>query len=146
MIPAIDRQRAYLYLTRRRAGRLEVAVFRHPEYETMKLGIQVPGGTIEAHETPETGALREALEESGLQDFSSVRVLGTDIWYGAHDAQTRRRYFFQLVVPTDMPDIWKHTVTDGELDKGMVFDYHWLGCDEAKAILSHMGDYLGRLE
>lgn len=112
----------------------------------MVLGQQVPGGTIEPHETPEEGARREAFEESGLADFASVRLLATDVWYGEHDGQTRGRYFYSLELPPDTPDSWRHTVTGGELDKGMVFDYRWLELDEAKGILSHMGDYLHRLE
>ena len=108
----------------------------------MTLGVQVPGGTIEPRETPEAGALREAFEESGLTTFSEVRLLAQDVWYGYHDGVDRERYFYQLVVDGSSPDTWNHTVSDGELDKGMVFAYCWLSVAEARVVIGPMGDYL----
>ena len=102
MIPL--RRRAYLYLTRKVEGRLQVAVFRHPDFETMTLGVQVPGGTIETSETPEAGALREAFEESGFTTFSEVRFLARDVWYDDDDKANRERYFYQLCVKGVVPD------------------------------------------
>ena len=125
------RCRAYLYLTRVKDAQLQVAVFRHPDFETMALPYQVPGGTIEPDETPEAGALREAVEESGFTAFSAVRLLAQDVWYGDFDKVDRERYFYQLCVDGAVPDVWNHTVTDGELDKGMVFAYRWLRVAEA---------------
>lgn len=140
------RRRAYLYITRKSAGQLQVAVFRHPDFEVMTLGVQVPGGTIEPHETPEEGALREVLEESGLADFSSVRLLARDLWHEYPDGLSRERFFYQLEVSGTTQDIWEHTVTDGELDKGMVFSYRWADVPGAKSILGPMGDFLHLLE
>jgi len=39
-------------------------------------GIQLPAGTVEANETPEEAALREAAEETGLTTVSIQRYLG----------------------------------------------------------------------
>lgn len=142
MTAKVPRRRAYIYLTRQKEQGLEVAVFRHPDFEVMTLGIQVPGGTIEPHETPKAGVLREAFEESGIDSFTKVRLLASDSWCGDHDGIERKRYFYQLYVSRPLPDTWNHTVSDGELDKGMVFEYSWLGVAEAQRILSHMGDYL----
>ena len=136
----IHRRRAYIYLTRLGEPGLEVAVFRHPDSEAMTLGIQVPGGTIEPLEAPEAGALREAFEESGVDSFAAVRHLATDI--RSYPTEVTERFFYHLEVHADVPDIWNHTVSDGELDKGMVFEYRWLGVTEAKRVLDHMGDYL----
>ncbi len=108
----------------------------------MTLGIQVPGGTVEPHKTPEAGALREAFEESGLTAFSEVRLLAYDTWFGRHDSVYRERYFYQLPVNGVAPDIWSHAASDGELDKGMVFTYRWLNVARAQSIVGHMGDYL----
>lgn len=139
----VDRRRAYLHITRRVAERLEVAVFRHPD-ETTPLGVQVPGGTIEPHETPEAGALREAFEESGLDDFAATRFLATDVRYFL--AEREERFFYALEVRPSVPDTWTHTVSDGELDKGMVFAYRWLTAAKARGVLDRMGDYLHLLE
>ena len=133
------RRRAYVYLTRRGSGGLEVAVFRHPD-ETLTLVTQVPGGTIEPHETPEAGALREAFEESGLDDFAATRLLATDVRTFPTERETRFFYQFEAKPPT--PETWSHVVSDGELDKGMVFRYRWLSVTEARELLGHMGDYL----
>jgi 8-oxo-dGTP pyrophosphatase MutT (NUDIX family) len=141
----VTRRRAYLYITRELGEQLQVAVFRHPD-EVMTLGIQVPGGTIEPHETPAAGALREAFEESGIDSFVGLHLLARDSWHGDHDDIERERYFYQLCVAQPLPDSWKHTVSDGELDKGMVFEYRWLSVTEAQRVLDHMGDYLHLLE
>lgn len=106
----------------------------------MTLGTQVPGGTIDTYETPEAGALREAFEESGIGDFAAVRSLATDV--RTFLAEREERFFYQLEVRPPTPDAWNHTVSGGELDKGMVFVYRWLSVAEAKRTLSHMGDYL----
>lgn len=134
------RRRAYVYLTRQGRGGLEVAVFRHPDFETMTLGVQVPGGTIEPSETPEAGALREAFEESGLGGFVAIRLLANDV--RTFPTEREERFFYQLEVAPPTLDAWSHIVSDGELDKGMVFEYRWLNVTEAKRLLGHMGDYL----
>ena len=94
----------------------------------MTLGFQVPGGTIEPHETPETGALREAFEESGFTAFSEVKFLAQDIGYGSHDKVNRERYFYRLCTDGIVLDTWNHTASSGELDKGMVFAYNCRCC------------------
>ena len=133
------RRWAYVYLTRRGSGGLEIAVFRHPD-ATVTQGVQVPGGTIGPSETPEAGALREAFEESGLGNFTAVQLLATDV--RTFPTEREERFFFWLEVAPPTLDVWSHTVSDGELDKGMVFDYRWLNVLEAKQLLGHMGDYL----
>lgn len=138
------RRRAYIYITREVAEEVQLAVFRHPDFETMTLGVQVPGGTIELGEPPQTGALREAFEESGLANFARMRHLMTDRWEGSDGL--RERHFYQLAVTPPILDAWDHTVSNGELDKGMVFAYHWVTVAEARTLLSHMGDYLHLLE
>ena len=49
----------------------ELLLFEHPH-----AGIQLPAGTIEPGETPETAALREAREETGLSAFTGLESLG----------------------------------------------------------------------
>ena len=78
------RRKVFAYITK--GDRL--LVFAHPNHPNA--GIQVPGGTLEEGETPEEGALREAQEETGLNDLSVVSFLGehgVDIagfeWHGA---------------------------------------------------------------
>lgn len=148
MKPDVARRRAYTYITRTVTGPsgpwIALAVFTHRLPGAPEAGVQVPGGTIEAHETPEAGALREAFEETGLADLELVRHLATDLWRG--DGRTTWRYFYHLRVVGPVPEAWDHEVSAGQDDKGMVFRYRWVSLAEAGALIGPMGDYLGLLE
>jgi 8-oxo-dGTP pyrophosphatase MutT (NUDIX family) len=59
----------------RGAGRArEVLLLRHPF-----AGVQFPAATVEAGEAPETAALREAAEETGLTGFGPARAAGETV-------------------------------------------------------------------
>jgi hypothetical protein len=64
-IPALHR-RAYLYITRRHEGKLELAVFRHPDHDALELSIQVPRGGIDL--------LEEVVSSLSTADAGSARV------------------------------------------------------------------------
>jgi 8-oxo-dGTP pyrophosphatase MutT (NUDIX family) len=66
---AIDKVTAFV--SRERCGERELLLLAHPY-----AGIQIPGGTVEAGESPIDAAVREAREESGLARFSDVRCVG----------------------------------------------------------------------
>lgn len=59
------------FITRNAAGGQELLLFQHPY-----AGCQIPAGTVEAGETPEQAALREAAEETGLSGFTLLACLG----------------------------------------------------------------------
>lgn len=59
------------FITRERPGGRELLVFQHPT-----AGIQLPAGTVEAGESPETAVLREVTEETGLTQVNIIRYLG----------------------------------------------------------------------
>jgi len=50
----------------------ELLVFQHPT-----AGIQLPAGTVEPQETPESAVLREVAEETGLTEIAFVELLDT---------------------------------------------------------------------
>ena len=52
-------------------GRREVLLIQHPN-----AGIQAPAGTVEEGEAPEAAAVREAMEETGLDGFGPPRAAG----------------------------------------------------------------------
>jgi 8-oxo-dGTP pyrophosphatase MutT (NUDIX family) len=54
-----------------RGGSAEVLLLDHPN-----AGIQVPAGTVEEGEAPEAAAVREAMEETGLDGFGPPRAAG----------------------------------------------------------------------
>ena len=59
------------FVTRETADGRQLLVFRHPLN-----GIQLPAGTVDVGESPETAVLREAWEETGLDGLRLVRPLG----------------------------------------------------------------------
>ena len=64
---------AFAYITNRH----RLLVFVHPF--APEAGIQVPAGTVPAHERPDEAVLREAFEETGLSD------LIVDCFLGEHE-------------------------------------------------------------
>lgn len=59
------------FVTRQQGRKVELLVLQHPA------GLkQVPAGTVEWGETPERAALRQAGQESGLEDLRFIRALG----------------------------------------------------------------------
>jgi 8-oxo-dGTP diphosphatase len=86
----------------------QLLVFSHPLHP--EAGIQVPAGTIEAGEAPEEAVLREAYEETGLENLELRAFLGMQEYdlssYGR--AEIQRRYFFHLKFYGESPAVWRH--------------------------------------
>ena len=94
--------KALAYVTR--GDRL--LIFRH--VHEPEAGLQVPGGTVEPHETPAQAVMREVLEETGLTGLSEPRHLGTLDHPRREEPGVRRRHFFHLHYRGDSPDRWQH--------------------------------------
>src|SRR5688500_1411874 len=67
------RRRVIAYVTRERDGRRELLVFEDPEHPGM--GVQLPAGRLDEHESLEEGLARELEEETGLTGTRVVRRL-----------------------------------------------------------------------
>ncbi len=113
----------------RRADNLELLVFTgHPWG-----GVQVVAGGIDVGETALEAAQRELLEESGLR-LEDGTYLGQHDYFvrleelEAHEA--RQCYHFH--VSQELPDTWVHTVSSGEADKGLEYQFYWVRMKEAK--------------
>jgi|GEM_PF-5694396 len=139
-MPIGGRERVCCYITRGR----ELLVFEHDqEYDDGAVGIQVVGGGVDSGETLEQAAIRETFEESGLV-FERAVFLGTSHYEsksGALEGQKQVRHYFWLEAPPETPDGWSHTVSSGELDKGMVF-HHWFVALEDVDLVFEMGEML----
>ena len=59
------------FITRERNGVEELLLFKHPT-----AGIQIPAGTVEEGETPETAVRREVHEETGLRVVKIEKSIG----------------------------------------------------------------------
>jgi 8-oxo-dGTP diphosphatase len=99
-------------------------VFTHPF--APEAGIQVPGGSLHDDETPEAGALREAREETGLNDLRVEAFLGETLT--VFEQQAYHRHFYHLCCEETTPERWRH----GEYDASdgsapyIPFDFYWV--------------------
>jgi 8-oxo-dGTP pyrophosphatase MutT (NUDIX family) len=136
-----DVEKVQAYLTRVRAGRLELLVFMQVSkpYEL----VEVPGGTVDPGEPPDRAVLREVFEESGLS-VSIVRKLAAD--QRRSPSHVELRHVYLLAAEATLPDTWDHTVTGGGEDCDMVFRYFWLPLAEACEQLDWMGQWLNLIE
>jgi 8-oxo-dGTP pyrophosphatase MutT (NUDIX family) len=89
-------------------------------------GVQVVAGRVEAGETPADAAIREALEEAGLQASRGL-FLGTQEWHhrGATEVHEFRHYYW-FRLPTTTPDAWPHRVSAGAADAGRLFQHRFV--------------------
>ncbi|HYQ28519.1 MAG TPA: NUDIX domain-containing protein [Polyangiaceae bacterium] len=136
-------EKAFAYITNQ--GRL--LVFEHVASDA---GVQVPAGTIRLGEDPETAAVREANEETGLSRFFAVELLGVCEFdarpYGKDELH--RRHFFHLPFVGLAPERWRHHELD-PLDgdgRAIEFELYWVPLAEARACLAYgHGAFLERI-
>ena len=122
------RQRVVCYITR---NRRELLVFEH-EDPALQAGIQVVAGGIDEGETPAEAAIREALEEAGLNLGDPVFLGSMDQHWPEAKYPNQHWHFFWLEAPSDTPDAWEHTVTAGEDDMGMVYQQRFVKLEVVK--------------
>lgn len=100
----IERLKVYAYIVQ--DG--DLVVFEQPL--TPESGIQVPGGTVDAGESLDEAVLREAFEETGLEDLVIVRYLGEQVRdirpYGKNELH--HRHYYLLSCPHPIPQRWDH--------------------------------------
>lgn len=119
----------------------ELLVFEHRDFPDA--GVQVPAGTVDPVESLESAALREVEEESGLKFAGPEKFLGCFEWFRRETNEIHLRHVFHFQSAERLPETWSHTVSGGELDRGLVFNYFWLPIDQAKTLLSgDQGAYL----
>jgi 8-oxo-dGTP pyrophosphatase MutT (NUDIX family) len=115
------RQRGTAYVLRdlpERPG-VEVLVMLHRDQP--EAGVQVPGGGARPGETPGETAMREAVEETGVQGLTFGEVLGSKLMavpeWRAFDYQVTT---YSWMSTEDPRDSWDHTVVDtGDEDDGV---------------------------
>ena len=124
-------------------------VFRHTRHP--EAGIQVPAGTIEEGESPEQAALREAREETGLDDLEIRSALGmrrTRLLVGGRP-EVHVRHFFHLVLQGKAPARWTHFEehpSDGR-PAPIEFEFYWVRFPgEVPELSGGQGELLHRVE
>ena len=123
--------RAYAYVVR--DGR--VAVFDHPDPDA---GVQVPGGGVEAGETPEDAVVREAREESGLECevVAHLGVTQRQAWFPDGDTISITRHYFHLRPFGPAEERWTWIERHSSDGSGpLEFVFRWLPLGEAAEAL-----------
>ncbi len=121
MTPVI--RKVFAYITHRN----RLLVFRHTDFP--EAGIQVPAGTVLPNEDLTTAVLREAEEETGLQDLVIKAHLGEQIrnMEDFGKAEIHHRHFYHLLCVSDPPEQWQHDETSPS-DGGsspIRFEFFW---------------------
>lgn len=126
--------KVYAYITRQE----QLLVFRHIDFP--EAGIQVPGGTMEAHEEAHMAVLREAYEETGLEGLRLLSYLGKYEWRSsaAGHQEIHYRHFYHLSCGKNVPETWRHYEhhpSNGS-PAPILFEFCWLPLLEAENILN----------
>ena len=120
-------------------------VFDHTEFP--EAGKQIPAGTLEPGEDPAHGALREAREESGLQNLKIRAYLGMreyDLTPLGRD-EIHQRHYFHLECLESTPDRWisyEEDPSDGS-PAPIELEFYWV-CfpDDVPPLSGWLDDYL----
>ncbi len=86
--------KATAFITRGEGVNSQLLFFNHPI-----AGVQLPAGTVDVDELPETAVMREAWEETGLQNLSIAGKLGEI----AHELPPNRRWIVRTTKLFDAP-------------------------------------------
>ncbi len=121
----------------------KLLVFRHVDYSYEQVGIQVPAGTVRDGEDSQQAALREAIEETGLKEFSSIRFLGAlDYDMTPHRFEIHERSFFHLTFDDDTPERWASREDHDGLDPPTRFECFWIDLSYGHILQSGQGAFL----
>jgi len=137
------KQKVVCYIVRDR----RLLVFRHLDEPWDESGLQVPAGTVKLNEPPETAALREAREETGITALRVVRKLG-EVEYdmAPYRVETHHMHVFQLAVEEQPPECWvshENDPDDGSEPKR--FECYWIPLAQGHTLSAGQGALLGQL-
>ncbi len=88
--------------------------------------LRLPGGTLQAGETPEVALLRELSEEVGAFQFSIVRKLGVQRYFKSFIGKNVERHDFLVSVDEALPDGFQHADPDIPAGEPNVMQLHWI--------------------
>ncbi|MEU8264002.1 NUDIX domain-containing protein [Micromonospora sp. NPDC048999] len=132
------RVRATSYITRTGTLGPEVLVFNYPS--TPVAGTHLPGGGVEPGERPDTAAIREALEETGIQ--GSLHLLGVvGVQQGTYDTGASRISIYFHLASDEQRDSWAHTMIGDETawDTGLQVACRFVPIEAATELLQASG-------
>jgi 8-oxo-dGTP diphosphatase len=142
------KRKAFAYITRGS----KLLVFEQPD--SPEAGLQVPAGTIEDGEVPETGVMREAWEETDLEGLKLCCFLGEQIRdmsdYGKDEIH--QRFFYHLLCE-DAPETWSHgeyaPSDEPEHDTKILrhrFDFYWADLAKMPELIAEHDYFVEKLK
>jgi 8-oxo-dGTP pyrophosphatase MutT (NUDIX family) len=130
----VARIRATSYITRTTPHGPQLLVFDYPSHPDA--GTHLPGGGVEPGERPDTAAIREALEETGITGHLTLRgVVG--VQQGTYDTGNPYISVYFHLATDEERDSWTHTMIgeDSAWDTGLKVDCRFLLVAEATPLL-----------
>lgn len=88
------------------------------------------GGNVDPGEEVMDALHREIAEESGLNDLTIIKKLGTQHYYKAFIDANVERHDYLLHSNKRLPQSWKHVCSSDGDDDGEVFKYQWITIDD----------------
>ncbi|OED38582.1 hypothetical protein AB833_18770 [Chromatiales bacterium (ex Bugula neritina AB1)] len=136
------RHRVFTYITRKR----ELLIFDHVDQRYLEP--QIPGGTIESGEIPHHAAIREATEETGLENFRIVRFLGSyekDLSPLGHHEKIHA-WFYHLNTDDKTPERWRHFEEHSSATSTAIeFELYWVPVTAVPRLGGYDGHMLGKV-
>ncbi|MFB4160026.1 NUDIX domain-containing protein [Geomicrobium sp. JSM 1781026] len=100
---------------------------------SLQAGIQVPKGTVESGEEVLDAAVRECIEETGIQSLPPPVFLARDEWQRPY-GWVEQRFFYHFSY-SNLPEYWTHSPSRGGAETGLVFRFQWVAYDHAPHVL-----------
>ncbi|GAB5554428.1 MAG: NUDIX domain-containing protein [Saprospiraceae bacterium] len=138
-----EKEKVLAYIIRRINRQTELLLFKHRDFP--EAGWQVPAGTVEFGEDHQAAVLREVKEESGLTQFSSIRLLDQSTFLHPLKKEVHHRFFYQLEIEGQVPDEFTHRVSGSGEDEDLIFQYHWIKLTELPSLAAAQGCFLARV-
>jgi len=137
-------EKVYAYITHAD----QLLVFEHTHFP--EVGIQVPGGTVEEGESLSTAVLREAIEETGLQELTIHSYLGKSEYDLAKvgNVGIHHRHFFHLHFSGEIHQRWRNfEMNPSDGSPGPIeFEFYWVKFpQEVPELIAGQGELLYKI-